>query len=266
MMSEGFTENSIKNSKGSVNPYINWKDLANYVFLLPPKDQQAKLAELLWAMDEVVESELRIAEKLNQMKSALQRKYYNSLAYDSIPIQNNAKVYSGATPSRKISKYWNGSIPWIKTAEVNYNVITQTAEHITEEGLNNSSTKLIPIGSLLIAMYGQGVTRGRVAMTGIEATCNQACAVIECNDESYINHVYHYLEYKYEDLRSLAHGANQQNLSLAMIKNFPIPNFKSDLRRIVLSEFKQIVESFTAIDKKVESSKNLQKSLINDVF
>jgi len=60
MLSEGFTDHSIKNSKGSVNPYINWKDIANYEFLLPPKDQQAKIAELLWAMDEVVEANINL--------------------------------------------------------------------------------------------------------------------------------------------------------------------------------------------------------------
>ncbi len=60
MMSEGFTENSIKNSKGSVNPYINWKDIAKYEFLLPPKEQQAELAELLWSMDDVIEKEKKI--------------------------------------------------------------------------------------------------------------------------------------------------------------------------------------------------------------
>src|SRR5690606_35217460 len=65
MLSEGFSEHSIRNSKGSVNPSVNWKDLANYEFLLPPKDQQAELAELLWAVDEVIEKDLAVLEKLD---------------------------------------------------------------------------------------------------------------------------------------------------------------------------------------------------------
>lgn len=71
MMSEGFTENSIRNSKGSVNPYINWKDIADYEFLLPPKDQQAELAELLWSMNEVIEKEKVVLEKLNYTYSIM---------------------------------------------------------------------------------------------------------------------------------------------------------------------------------------------------
>ena len=75
MLSEGFAENSIKNSKGSVNPYINWKDIANFEFLLPPKDQQAQLAELLWAMDEVIEREREVLNKLNKSYSTLINKF-----------------------------------------------------------------------------------------------------------------------------------------------------------------------------------------------
>lgn len=70
MLSEGFTEHSIKNSKGSVNPYVNWKDLANYEFLLPPKEEQAKLAELLWAMDEVIEKEKAVFNYLDLLFKA----------------------------------------------------------------------------------------------------------------------------------------------------------------------------------------------------
>lgn len=78
MMSEGFTENSIRNSKGSVNPYINWKDISKYEFLLPPKEQQAKLAELLWAMDEVIERELQVLKSLEINLNSYLRQIFTS--------------------------------------------------------------------------------------------------------------------------------------------------------------------------------------------
>lgn len=68
MMSEGFTDNSIRNSKGSVNPYVNWKDLANYKFLLPPKEEQARLVKLLWAIDEVIEREINLEMHLKSSR------------------------------------------------------------------------------------------------------------------------------------------------------------------------------------------------------
>ena len=98
MMSEGFTENSIKNSKGSVNPYINWKDIAKYEFLLPPKDQQAKLAELLWAMDDVIEKKHEFKEKANLQYEVAK----NNLVLQGI---NKVTEFSGIL-KKDVAKNW----------------------------------------------------------------------------------------------------------------------------------------------------------------
>ena len=81
-------------------------------------------------------------------------------------IEEVSSVSSGGTPSRKNESYWNGNIPWVTTAEVQFKIIEDTAEKITEEGLANSSAKLFPVDTILIAMYGQGKTRGQVAKEG----------------------------------------------------------------------------------------------------
>lgn len=88
MLSEGFAEHSIRNSKGSVNPYINWKDIADYEFLLPPKDQQADLAELLWAMDEVIEKSNSMVENLKNYRDSIANRIFSK----------NANEYLGDLP------------------------------------------------------------------------------------------------------------------------------------------------------------------------
>ena len=99
-------------------------------------------------------------------------------------INGHFSVTSGGTPSRRTPMFWtSGTIPWVKTTEINYCVIQETEEHITQAGLDQSAAKLLPPETLLLAMYGQGVTRGRVAILGIEATCNQACAAINPHDD-----------------------------------------------------------------------------------
>lgn len=265
LLSEKFWTRAIEISVGSLSPTINWKSLAKQEFLLPPKDQQAKLAELLWAMDEVIERDNEVLKRLKDIKTALQRQYLDN-PKNMVSIGDISKVYSGGTPNRKISEYWNGSVPWIKTAEVNYRTIFSVEEYISEEGLKNSPAKLIPIGSVLVAMYGQGVTRGRVAITGIRAACNQACAVIETSDTILANFIYAYLEYKYEDLRSLAHGANQQNLNLGMIKEYKIPDLELTDKNAFLKNKCGIDLNILKLESKISSSKALQKSLINQVF
>ncbi|MDV7395433.1 hypothetical protein RZS08_28865, partial [Arthrospira platensis SPKY1] len=93
-----------------------------------------------------------------------------------------ATIETGATPDRAEPRYWNGSIPWLKTGEINWAPIREAEEFITEEGVANTAVRVAKPGMLLMAMYGQGATRGRVARLEIEATYNQACAAILFGD------------------------------------------------------------------------------------
>ena len=113
-------------------------------------------------------------------------------------------VSSGGTPSRTNPLYWNGSIPWITTTQVNFNVIDNAEQFITQDGLNNSAAKLFPPGTLLMAMYGQGKTRGKVAILNTQASTNQACAAISLNKTVACNYVFYFLVSQYEAIRNLS--------------------------------------------------------------
>jgi len=139
-------------------------------------------------------------------------------------ILNICDVGSGGTPSRKVKSYYQGNIPWIKTGEVVNDIIYDTEEKITSQAIENSSAKLYPKGSLIIAMYGQGKTRGRTAKLGINASTNQACAVLHNINNSIIetDYLWIFLMNEYDRLRQLASGNNQPNLNAQMIKNYNI--------------------------------------------
>lgn len=157
-------------------------------------------------------------------------------------------VQAGGTPSRSNAHYWEGgTIPWAKTAEVSYSTITETSEHITSAAVQETNVKLFPAGTLLLAMYGQGVTRGKVAKLGIEATCNQACAAIRCPDgEVDPDYLYYFLEWQYESIRARAHGGQQQNLSLDIVRKIPIA-YPPDV-----DQQREIAGLLGTIDQKVE--------------
>ena len=132
------------------------------------------------------------------------------------------KITSGGTPKSSESKYYDGDIPWLNTKEINFNRISKTERCITEEGLNNSSAKWIPKDSVIIAMYG--ATAAKVAYSLIDLTTNQACCnLIINNGIADSKFVYYYIQSSYEELLNLACGAAQQNLSLGVIADFPIP-------------------------------------------
>ncbi|MEN4051098.1 restriction endonuclease subunit S [Serratia marcescens] len=138
-------------------------------------------------------------------------------------IEKIATVSSGGTPSRKNASYWNGNIPWVTTAEVQFKTIIDTAEKITVDGLTNSSAKLFPKDTILMAMYGQGKTRGQVAKLGIEATTNQACAAILLKEGYDIDYYYQFLIHQYENIREMSNSGGQENLSAGIVKSIQVP-------------------------------------------
>ena len=140
------------------------------------------------------------------------------------PISSLCSTGSGGTPNRSITSYFNGDIPWIKTGELQDEVIFDTEERITKRAIQNSGAKVYPRGSIVIAMYGQGLTRGRTAKLGIDATTNQACLVLYDIDETKVlpDYLWFYLQSEYYRLRNLAYGNNQPNLSAGIVNNYPV--------------------------------------------
>lgn len=244
MQTDAFNEFSVKNSKGSVNPYINFSDLARFQFALPPVDVQRKLVGLLGSIVALEENLLTAEREADRLqKAAIQELMDADLnGWPIRPIGEVFKVTTGGTPSRNNSAFWNGDLPWVKTAEVNYYVIESTEERITTAGLNGSAAKLCPPGSVLVALYGQGPTRGRIGMLGVQAAVNQACAAIHPNADFDPWFVYYYLCGKYLSLRAMAQGAAQPNLNLAMIQGFGIPTPTLDGQRAVVASIDTVAK------------------------
>ena len=133
-----------------------------------------------------------------------------------------ASITAGGTPSRAIARYWNGDIPWITTSEVDVATITNAEQFITKEGLVNSPAKLLAAGTLLMALYGQGKTRGKVGVLGIEAATNQACAGISINRNVSGKFVFHFLRSQYEAIRNLSNTGNQENLNSSLVRSISV--------------------------------------------
>lgn len=174
-------------------------------------------------------------------ESALRAKGTSTEAsFPEVTIDQICKISSGGTPSRHRKDYFGGLVPWVKTTEVRDGIIYETEEGLTESGVKNSSAKIYPVGSLLIAMYGQGATRGRTARLGIEAATNQACAALTGFDSRIEpDYLWVYLMSEYEHLRALASGNNQPNLNAGMIANYPLPLPPLDIQRDIVQRVAQ---------------------------
>lgn len=148
------------------------------------------------------------------------------MSYETMKINDICtKVTSGGTPKSTNSEFYNPKeIPWLKTGEVNYCRLYDTETYISKEGLARSSAKLIPENSVIIAMYGQGDTAGRVAINKIPLSTNQACCNLIINHEiANYEYVYYALSTLYDKLVSLKNGGAQPNLNAGIIKEVEIP-------------------------------------------
>lgn len=163
------------------------------------------------------------------------------------------KICSGGTPKSSEPSYYNGSIPWLNTKEVNFNRIYSTEKNITVEGLKNSSAKWIEANSIIVAMYG--ATAGKTAISTIPLTTNQACCNLMIDEHiADYRYVYYALKSNYEKLASLANGGAQQNLNAQQIKDFEIPYLS-------LSEQKNIANVLSSFDDKIELNRRINDNL-----
>lgn len=235
--------------------------------------EQRAIAGVLRKTESALQQQTALIDNLRELKRASMRELFTRglrgeprkdteiglmpESWEVAAIGTHHAVASGGTPSRGNPAFWSGgTIPWVKTTEVDYCVITETEEHITPHGLESSAAKMLPAGTLLMAMYGQGITRGKVAILGIEAACNQACAAIMPKDGTVLpRYLYHFLTWRYDAIRSLAHGGQQQNLNLEIVRELPLTFPQSQ------DEQCDIVTILDAVDRKIDLHQKKHKVL-----
>ncbi len=169
-------------------------------------------------------------------------------------LEYAAKWGSGGTPSRKVSDYYLGDIPWIKTGELDNDFVYETEEHISEAAIRNSSAKLYPVNTVMIAMYG--ATIGKVGIMGVKATTNQACANAVCGKNLYYKYLFYYAISQKDSFISKGKGGAQPNISQEVIKKheFPLPP---------LPEQQRIVERIESLFSKLDEAKEKAQEVID---
>lgn len=184
----------------------------------------------------------------------------------SVKIGDIATVTSGGTPSRDKKAYWGGDIPWVTTSEIKYKHIYDSREKITAEGLKHSSAKLFHPDTILMAMYGQGNTRGDVAKLEIEAATNQACAAIIPHDGFDADFIFQYLIGQYSAIRELSNEGGQKNLSGSIIKNIAL-HFPGEVEQQKIASFLSLVDQkISLLSKKHKLLIQYKKGVMQKIF
>lgn len=212
-------------SSGANLPRLNPKELEKFLIPLPPLPEQRRIAAILDHADALRVKRREAIARLDELARSVFVDMFGDperAAPEMVPLGAVSAISSGSTPKRSNGALYGGTTPWVKTGEVNNEVIESTEEHLTDEGVRHARLKIYPPGSILVAMYGQGATRGRVGLLGVRATTNQACAVIEPNDRILPEFMFDQLKFSYQRLRGEGRGGNQPNLNGKLVASFPV--------------------------------------------
>lgn len=258
-------------SRGAIMAGFNTSLLKKLKIPLPPLPIQKKIAAILDTADALKQKDKALIAKYNELTQSLFLDMFgdpftNSKGWEKISLSHLGKITSGSTPSRKNESYFTGEIPWVKTTEVNGSVINGTSEKISDEALQKSSCRLYPKGSIIIAMYGQGKTRGQVGILDIAATTNQACGVIPPSNLMNFGFLFELLKMSYEDLRNLGRGGNQPNLSVGLVKNYAVINPPIELQNKFAERIKIIEQQKQLAAQSLKKSEDLFNCLLQKAF
>lgn len=270
-------------ASGSTRQRISRKNLDTIPIPLPPLSEQeriiTKLDNLFAQHDKIKNALDRIPQLLKDFRQqiltqAVAGKLTTVSVLENKLISDFFDVKTGATPKKGVSKYYeNASIPWIKSGEVRNSFIHEVEEFISETAIKETNAKIFPKDTILIAMYGEGKTRGQVGWMKTEAATNQAIAALVNEDlnESTREYIYLYCLSQYNEIRSKAEGGNQPNLNLSKIKNWnisipiQIEEQKEIVRRVegLLSKADTIEKRYIALKEKVDT---LPQAILHRAF
>jgi type I restriction enzyme, S subunit len=246
----------IGTSQGSGVPILNKTAFEKLQLSLPPLPTQRKIASILSAYDDLIENNRKRIALLEQMAAGLYKEWFVRWRVNGVELEKDTetglplgwevkrlgelyKTGSGGTPSRLIPEFFaQKGFNWVKTGELLDSFIFETEEKIAPIGLKNSSAKLCPIGTVIIAMYG--ATIGQLGILASEAATNQACCTIIPKNEEYTSaYIYFTLIIRRQELINVGFGAAQQNISQDEVKRFLV--LKPELG--LLKEFSVLANS-----------------------
>ena len=264
-------------SHGSVREVMDWEEMCKVELPVPDIEKQRKIVKAYKTITDRIALKQKINDNLVAVGTASIQKNVGRGALfnlfeaemdrltlpDGFEIQTVSEfcreTKSGSTPSRTNNEYWeNGTISWVKSGEVHNNITLQTEEYITPLGLNESSTKLLPKDTVLMAMYG--VTAGEIGYLAIEATTNQAICGMICNSKANAAYLYFSLIQSQTAISRLSNGGAQDNLSKNFIDNIKIVVPPSEF--IEKMKLAAIVEQMTLNTKEIAILEELQATAL----
>ena len=248
-------------SHGSAREIFDWSEMCDVMLPIPSIERQREIV----AEYEILSKRIRLNNQMISTLEATAQTLYYKMFVEGIDKENLPEGWrigtlgefckemkSGGTPSRTHFEYWNKrEYPWLKSGEVHNNVVTCVEEYISQAGLDSSSAKMIPQGTVTMAMYG--ATAAQVAYLDCDTTTNQACCNMVCHTKGDAAYLFFHLLAQQEDIKKLANGGAQENLSQELIAQQPIIIFNDDtIKSKFITILNELIVKYRENDKLTE--------------
>lgn len=258
---------------GSVNKFLNWKPLSLAEFELPPLDQQRRIADLMWAVERYLASSRQLKVALQRTRHAYMAARLEQMADRGVEharIGDLYRVRSGSTPSRgrQADYFDDGAIPWVKTLDLNEGYVTRTEERITERALRDTSCRVYPAGTVLVAMYGGFGQIGRTGLLAVPAATNQALSALTEPDGSLIpEFTQEVLKAKRSDWRRVAASSRKDpNITKSNVEDFLVPVPPHDEQARIVEALKSFDAALDGMQAAERGATGIRAALLNSLW
>ena len=181
-------------------------------------------------------------------------------------VSEFATVVTGGTPKTSQSEYWSGDIQWMSSGEVNEGRVYSTKKRITRLGLENSNAQILPVDSVMIALAGQGKTRGMTAILKTETTCNQSLAAILPSPSFDSEYLYLSLSSRYKEIRAMSGSEGRSGLNLKMIKSIEVVLPDLGTQKKIVTKIKALENAISLTDQLLTQTELLKKGFISQLL
>ncbi len=267
-LSERFFQHAVGTSAGSLSPRTNWSSLASFEFDLPPLDQQRRIAEILWAVDETIEKQLALASaSISAADAARNNHFADEDRFKLLPIRETGRWVSGNTPSRSRRGYWNGSFPWVSPKDMKRPLISDSEEHLSEAGRHEST--VVGAGSVLIVIRGMILAHSfPVAITEREVAFNQDMKAVVLNEAFSASYLFHWFKWAkptlLKKMSESSHGTKRLAMDDLFEMKIPTPTRRE--QDAIVAHIRAFESAEEAVVENTESLRRLRTAFLNQVF
>lgn len=267
MHSDAFMHRAVDVSEGSLSPTIKWKILAEQEFSIPSIDDQKRIADLLWSIDDVIEKNLALLSKIEIVKRVCEKQYFNKSKKTTAVLGDVIKQFiSGGTPSTKNKKYWeDGYVPWITTRKMDGFAVSDGERYITNLAVQETNTNIVEKGNLL---FGTRVGVGKCSKAAIDLAINQDVTGLVV-DQGKIDPEYLFFqlisEYVQSQVSCFARGTTVKGITKQDLKTIKIALDEKNQEEIG-NRFKMIWQIGSGMKGNIENLKRIHTGIINQLL